>query len=183
MCCGCIHTASGCDAARLVDAFESFHISRSRQLTPESTLESSGRWHSDGHCGTFFGKRGLLESRRVKTRVRPPTLGIHVRILRIGAIAMRTRAAAAILAGTAIVAVAMWRRRRRRIVGVTVFARHGARAPNNGEMKVFSKDSAARLQWHHDDGRPPDYEASNNLTDVGRDQMRAVGRWLAQTPK
>ena len=99
------------------------------------------------------------------------------------AIAMRTRAAAAILAGSAIVAVAMWRRRRRRIVGVTVFARHGARAPNNGEMKVFSKDSAARLQWHHDDGRPPDYEASNNLTDVGRDQMRAVGRWLAQHPK
>ena len=36
-------------------------------------------------------------------------------------------------------------------------------------------------QWHHDDG-PADYESDNNLTVVGHEQMRQVGRYIAEHP-
>ena len=65
------------------------------------------------------------------------------------------------------------------VVSATIIIRHGARAPNPNEMKAFADDSPCRLQWHHADGSPPDYETDHNLTEVGREQMRAVGRYLA----
>lgn len=36
---------------------------------------------------------------------------------------------------------------------------------------------------HRDDGGPADYEAENNLTDSGRDQMRAIGSYFAAHPR
>ena len=39
------------------------------------------------------------------------------------------------------------------------------------------------LHRHHGDGSPADYEAENNLTDYGRDQMRAIGIYFASHPK
>lgn len=84
-------------------------------------------------------------------------------------------------ASAAAAALLVWRyrARRRTLVGLSVVVRHGARAPNKHEMKVFTSTSPVREQWHHGDGRPADYEVENNLTDVGRAQMRAIGQWLA----
>jgi len=69
------------------------------------------------------------------------------------------------------------------LAGVTIVVRHGARSPNKGEMKPFSASSPVRIQWHHNDGGLADYDAENNLTDYGRDQMRAIGSYFASHPK
>ena len=61
----------------------------------------------------------------------------------------------------------------RELVGVCIVARHGARYPNCSELGAFSAYSAIRRQWH--DGAAALYESDDNLRDVGRRQMEALG--------
>lgn len=61
---------------------------------------------------------------------------------------------------------------------MTVLARHGARSPNMSELSPFPEESLVRKQWGP--AKATQAEADNNLTDVGRDQMRMLGRRLAE---
>ena len=67
----------------------------------------------------------------------------------------------------------------RKLVGVSVVARHGARYPNPAELAAFSLDSAVRTQWHEKDGTVL-YGSDNNLREAGRRQMRALGKFLGK---
>ncbi|KAH8052836.1 hypothetical protein JL722_9970 [Aureococcus anophagefferens] len=68
----------------------------------------------------------------------------------------------------------------RKLVGVSVVARHGARYPNPAELAAFSLDSAVRTQWHEKDGAVL-YGSDNNLREAGRRQMRALGKFLGRS--
>lgn len=59
-----------------------------------------------------------------------------------------------------------------------MLARHGARTPNMSELSPFPEESAVRKQWGP--AKATQAEADNNLTDVGREQMRKLGERLAE---
>eukprot|EP00633_Aureoumbra_lagunensis_P008569 CAMPEP_0197322870 /NCGR_PEP_ID=MMETSP0891-20130614/70164_1 /TAXON_ID=44058 ORGANISM="Aureoumbra lagunensis, Strain CCMP1510" /NCGR_SAMPLE_ID=MMETSP0891 /ASSEMBLY_ACC=CAM_ASM_000534 /LENGTH=186 /DNA_ID=CAMNT_0042815371 /DNA_START=1324 /DNA_END=1881 /DNA_ORIENTATION=+ len=71
-----------------------------------------------------------------------------------------------------------------KLLCVTVVARHGARSPNWAELSPFkgSKDSAVVAQWglqgNSFDTDAEKKKADNNLSEIGREQMRQLGKSL-----
>ena len=66
------------------------------------------------------------------------------------------------------------------ILSVTLLVRHGARYPNRDQLTPFAEGSAARLQWEKDIVSTGS-DDGDNLTPVGRAQMRALGARLVET--
>ena len=66
------------------------------------------------------------------------------------------------------------------ILSATFLVRHGARYPNRDQLTPFAAGSAVRLQWAAGIAST-DSDDGDNLTPVGRAQMRALGARLLET--